>query len=247
MDTGRVEKEQLGSAGAPRRNRFGEVLRRTVKRPAGSKPARARAAHSQRPGVQRVSTATAGEGRRAARAQMNAAASARLEAGAEASARATGRLEERTRALLAQAIRRDLVRSESQRAEAGCVPPSLEQTLADRPGAAAGPGALASEGTTAVGKTSEARGAEAAERALELVEQVQTFLRSGRPALSLTLRGAMAGRVEVQRVGAGAVSLRFESRRRPAASELAAMRAELQRSGLTVQSMEVTSLTWRGD
>ena len=126
---------------------------------------------------------------------MNAAASARLEAGAEASARATGRLEERTRALLAQAIRRDLVRSESQRAEAGCVPPSLEQTLADRPGAAAGPGALASEGTTAVGKTSEARGAEAAERALELVEQVQTFLRSGRPALSLTLRGAMAGRV----------------------------------------------------
>jgi hypothetical protein len=82
---------------------------------------------------------------------------------------------------------------------------------------------------------------------MELVEQVETFLRSGRPALSLTLRGTMAGRVEVQRVAPGTVSLHFESKRPPAASELAVMRSELQRGGLTVRAMDVVSVTSRGD
>jgi hypothetical protein len=242
-----MEKERLESAGRPPRKPFGELLGRPVKRPGGSKLPRARIARSQRPGLQQRSAPVAGEGRRAARAQMDALVGARLEAGAQASADATGRLEERGRALLAQAIRRDLMRPESRRGEAVSTPPSLERAVADRPAPTVEPGAHASEGMTAAGKPSGPPGAEAAERALELVEQVQMFLRSGRPALSLTLRGAMAGRVEVQRVGAGKVALRFESRRRPGASELATMRAELQRRGLTVQSMDVASLTWRGD
>jgi hypothetical protein len=247
MDTGRVEKERVESAGGPRRNRFGELLGRPVKRPAGSKPPRARATHSQRPLLQQRSAPVGGEGRRAARAQMDAAAGARVEAGAQATTQATGRLEERTRALLSQAIRHDLVSSELRRAEAECIKPSLEPGAADRLVTTVGPGFLASEGMTGAGESSGLPGAEAAERALELVERVETFLRSGRPALSLTLRGAMAGRVEVQRVAAGAISLRFESRRRPGASQLATMRAALEERGLTVQSMDVGSLTWRGD
>ena len=41
------------------------------------------------------------------------------------------------------------------------------------------------------------------ERALALVERIERFVRSGRPALALTLRGSVPGHLEVQRVAPG--------------------------------------------
>jgi hypothetical protein len=159
--------------------------------------------------------------------------------------------------LLDQEFDRDPHRLDAHRPAAAGTPSSLssgapqvnctDSAVGDRTGAALGATSLPSERMAATLETSGRHGAEATARAMELVEQVETFLRSGRTALSLTLRGAMAGRVEVQRVAAGTVSLRFESKRPPAASELAAMQSELQRRGLTVRAMDVVSVTSRGD
>jgi hypothetical protein len=171
-------------------------------------------------------------------AGARAQATARLEVGAQASARASDRLKERARALLAQAVG-DAARLEGARAAAAFSPADERGMGAGIPG----PFAVPPDGAGPSLEASPSRSPDAAGRAMELVERVETFLRWGRPALSLTLRGTMAGRVEVQRVGAGTVSLRLESVRQPAASELAALETALRGCGLTVQAMEVRPLS----
>ena len=108
--------------------------------------------------------------------------------------------------------------------------------------AAPGMAAASAAGTTARGAPiSSAEGR--VERALALVERIEHFVRSGRPSLALTLRGALPGQVEVQRVGPGAIALRLSSARLPSASELGELRQALEARGLSVRSLEARSMT----
>jgi hypothetical protein len=77
-----------------------------------------------------------------------------------------------------------------------------------------------------------------AERALLLVEKVELLLRSGRPALSVSLRTREPARVELQRVGRAAVSLRLAAARPLPPEEVDLLRTALATRGLTLRALE---------
>jgi hypothetical protein len=172
---------------------------------------------------------------------MDASARRRLEDGGAATARATGRLAERTTDLLRAALRTEETTKTEHTAR---ITPAADAPVAPTshplpgapdglptaavPAAATGPALPAAEGRI--------------ERALALVERIERFVRSGRPSLALTLRGGIPGRLEVERVGPGAVSLRLSSPRAPSASELGDLRQALEARGLAVRSLEARRL-----
>jgi hypothetical protein len=84
---------------------------------------------------------------------------------------------------------------------------------------------------------------ERVERALALVERIEQFVRSGRSSLTLTLRGGVPGRLELQRVARGAISIRLSSSRLPSGRELGELRQALEARGLSVRSLETRGLT----
>jgi hypothetical protein len=77
-----------------------------------------------------------------------------------------------------------------------------------------------------------------AERALALVEQIERFLRSGRPALSVSLRTRDPVRVELERVGRATVSLRLATVRPPPPDEVDLLRTALASRGLQLRALE---------
>jgi hypothetical protein len=170
---------------------------------------------------------------------MDAAARQRLADGQTAGAKATHRLQTRTEELLCVALRTE----DTRRAEhAHRVSPAAPGAIAaDAQPTAPGPAAAGVAGTTAGAPVSPADGR--VERALALVERIERFVRSGRPSLALTLRGALPGQVEVQRVGPGAIALRLSSARLPSASALGELRQALEARGLSVRSLEARQLT----
>ena len=169
---------------------------------------------------------------------MDASARERLEQGRTASARATGRLEERATDLLRAALRTE----ETARAEHG----ARGSRAPDTPLASMGHAPLGVPGVPpapAVLTGAAFFGAEGRiERALALVERIERFVRSGRPSLALTLRGAFPGQLEVERVAPNAVSLRLSSPRPPSTSELGDLRQALETRGLSVRSLEARRL-----
>jgi hypothetical protein len=181
---------------------------------------------------------------------MDTAARRRLSDGLVASAQATGRLETRTAELLRAALRTE-EEARTQHTGRGRVTPAEKSPLhAPEPPSVAPvphPGAPgAGSETTPLTHASAAR----VERALALVKRIERFVRSGRPALAMTLRGGVAGRLEVQRVGPGAIALRLSSARPPPDGELAELRQALEARGLSVRSLEarrLTAETGRGD
>ena len=173
--------------------------------------------------------------RGAARAAIDAAARGRQCDGTEATAAATHRLQERTRALLraeAEAVAHQ--GGPRRAAEAGPLPvftqggapfpPGVQNALA--PGSDVGPlAALADAGARA-------------ERAVALVEKVERFLRSGRPALSVSLRTREPARVELERVGRATVTLRLAAPRPPPPEEIDLLRTALATRGLRLRALE---------
>jgi hypothetical protein len=80
-----------------------------------------------------------------------------------------------------------------------------------------------------------------AEAAVALIERIELFVRSGRPAMALSVGGSLAATVEVERTGPREVALRIQGRRGPPApAELAQVRAALAERGLRLRSLQVS-------
>jgi hypothetical protein len=74
--------------------------------------------------------------------------------------------------------------------------------------------------------------------AMELIEKIEIFVRSQRPALRMSLGGAMAATVEVERTGPREVALRIQGRGGPLAQEeLSRIRVGLEARGLRLRSL----------
>ncbi|MEW5740707.1 MAG: hypothetical protein AB1938_17400 [Myxococcota bacterium] len=79
-----------------------------------------------------------------------------------------------------------------------------------------------------------------AEQAVALIERIETFVRSARPALALTLNNSLGARVEIERLGPGKVALKLVGQRGPpSADAVARIRDELQARGLKVGALSV--------
>ncbi len=79
-----------------------------------------------------------------------------------------------------------------------------------------------------------------AQAAVELVRRIEVFLKTDRPALALTVAGALSARVEVERTGKGEVALRIQGMKGPPpAEDIARIRDELRSRGLKVSSLSV--------
>jgi hypothetical protein len=167
---------------------------------------------------------------------MDISARRRVAEGTLATDHATGRLEARAADLLSTALRTE----ETARSEpaagllARTAVPSAVLELSGEFGALTPTSGGASAKTAAPHLSSEPR----IERALALVERIERFVRSGRPSLILTLRGGVAGELEVQRVARGAIAVRIVSPRPPSANELGELRQALEARGLSVRSLE---------
>lgn len=79
-----------------------------------------------------------------------------------------------------------------------------------------------------------------AKAAAALVERIETFVKSNRPALAVSLSGAINARVEVERTGPGEVSLRVQGTKGPPhAEDLARIREAIRERGLKLTSLSV--------
>ncbi|HEX8700995.1 MAG TPA: hypothetical protein VF815_19270, partial [Myxococcaceae bacterium] len=77
-----------------------------------------------------------------------------------------------------------------------------------------------------------------AEAALELIERIEVFVKSQRPALSLSLRGTLDATVELERTGPREVAVRLQGRKGPVpVEELARLRDALEARGLRLSAL----------
>jgi hypothetical protein len=87
------------------------------------------------------------------------------------------------------------------------------------------------------------KGAEAsarAEQAVALIERIETFVRSSRPALALTLNNSLGARVEIERLGPRQVALKLIGQKGPpSADAVSRIRDELRARGLEVGALSV--------
>ncbi|HEX8538873.1 MAG TPA: hypothetical protein VF664_15490, partial [Cystobacter sp.] len=73
---------------------------------------------------------------------------------------------------------------------------------------------------------------------LELIEKIEVFVRSQRPALAMRLGGALEATVEVERTGPREVALRIQGHRGPLPREnLARLQEELAARGLRLTAL----------
>ena len=152
---------------------------------------------------------------------------ARQEAHAEGREHATHRASE----LIARELERSL-RSEARPAPAPAPTPSSART--DSPAASA-PLAPVAEGRGAAASTGAASDTPVAqvESTLALIEKIEVFVKSQRPALGLSLRGSLDATVEVERTGPREVALRIQGRHGPVPTEdVARLRDALEARGL---------------
>ncbi|MFY2559841.1 hypothetical protein ACN469_19580 [Corallococcus terminator] len=74
--------------------------------------------------------------------------------------------------------------------------------------------------------------------ALELIERIEVFVKSQRPALSLSVRGTLDATVEVERTGPREVMLRIQGHHGPVPTEeVARLRDALEARGLKLRSL----------
>jgi len=245
MQPERVDPTPTEQPRASPRKRFEELLRARTDRPVrkGPAPPRHRPTVAPARGARSGAPVPAGfrttDLRGMARAEMDASARQRLDDGARATTQATARLDARAAELLRAALRTEEAARREDRAASGPGARTTPERAAEGP--APPPGVKAS-GVGASGGTGALPGARV-ERALALVERIERFVRSGRPSLALTLRGGLPGRLELQRVGPGAISIRLSSARPPSSGELGELRQALEARGLSVRSLETRALT----
>ncbi|MGZ6077519.1 MAG: hypothetical protein ACXWK6_06915 [Myxococcaceae bacterium] len=177
-----------------------------------------------------------------ARVEMDASARLRIADGAAASKQASARLDGRTTELLRAALRTEVLgRSEPSASARVSLTPALKAGAPARSSPVEVSGPVGAGATGAVGSPSIPE--QRIERAMALVERIEHFVRSGRPALALTLRGPVPGRLELQRVAPGAISIRLSSARPPSSDALGELRQALEARGLSVRTLETRTVT----
>jgi hypothetical protein len=107
--------------------------------------------------------------------------------------------------------------------------------------------ALSATGGTQPGGTGGAAAVEPSnpevrvQAALELIEQIEVFVKSQRPALAMRLGGTLDATVEVERTGEREVSLRIQGRRgHVPQKDLARIREALAARGLKVSALQAS-------
>jgi hypothetical protein len=163
---------------------------------------------------------------------------------AEAQAGAQERTQQRVTDLIARELTRDL-RPEP------APPPGAPRPTAQTPseperGAVAGEvSASAGEARMGAAATAAASSPEApdpqlkAQAALELIARIEVFVKSQRPALKMSLGGALDATVEVERTGPREVALRIQGHKGPVPSEeLSRIREALEAKGLRLRSLQ---------
>ena len=244
MQPERVEPATNEAASAPRK-RFEELLRARTERPVRTFPAtprKPRTSATIRPPHPSPHHARGPAALRdAARREMDASARQRIQDGTVATSQATGRLESRDAEVLRAALNVEAARGTRRRVDPGATgshDPPVERP-ADVASIVDPAGTVAASTGVVAASTPEDR----VERAMELVERIERFVRSGRPSLALTLRGQLRGRLEIERVAPGAITLRLSSRRAPSEQALEEIRHALEARGLTVRSLETSRAT----
>jgi hypothetical protein len=175
-----------------------------------------------------------------ARQAMNTEAQRLRVTRTEAQAVSHERTEHRVSELISRELARELHAEPAPAPTARAATPLAEPTRVATP--AEGP-APAGEARLTVSTSStastEAPGAQVQVRAaMELIEKIELFVRSQRPALRLSLGGALAATVEVERTGPREVSLRIQGRDGPLAQqELTRIREGLEARGLRLRSL----------
>jgi hypothetical protein len=171
---------------------------------------------------------------------MDASARERIQDGAVATAQATRRLETRGAELLRAALNVEAsvpgtTRQQEPEATAG------RGSAIERPAGGTSPAKSVAPAGRTDGVTPPRE--DRVERAMELVERIERFVRSGRPSLALTLRGGLPGRLEIERVAPGTIDLRLSSRRALSDRVLEEIRQALEARGLSVRSLETSRAT----
>lgn len=80
-----------------------------------------------------------------------------------------------------------------------------------------------------------------AEQAVALIEKIETFVKSARPGLSLTLNNSLGAQVEIERIGPREIALKLVGQRGPPSAEaVSRIREELLARGLKVGALSVS-------
>jgi hypothetical protein len=158
-----------------------------------------------------------------ARAAMNLEVQRMQQARGEGQAQGEQRIDSR----LLDLIVKELTIEFSQQPERGGLPAAAVTEL--RP---ATPGPEAGKAPDQAGLRARA--------AVALVQRIETFVKSQRPAIALTVGGGIGARVEVERTGRNEIALKVKGTRGPPAPEdLARIRDELVARGLKLSSVSV--------
>lgn len=139
---------------------------------------------------------------------------------------------------------------DSRREEAGALrsrpdPKAAEATSRHPSGSENLNGSFASLPTEPSGSTGSDPGTaprsnDRALQAIALVDSIRALIRSGRPALELSLQGPWTGRVSIEKTGPSAVSVSFEATdKRPSPDELAALRRAVADVGLSLSFLRM--------
>ncbi|MFP2959257.1 hypothetical protein ACLEPN_15795 [Myxococcus sp. 1LA] len=160
----------------------------------------------------------------------------------EAQAQGQARTEHRLHELIARELSKELraplpTPPPETRPHPGPPPPEAQRPLQEASGHD-GTTAMAAGTGGASAPVEDTSPALRAEAALALIERIEVFVKSQRPALSMSLRGHLDATVEVERTGPREVSLRIQGRNRPvAAEELSRLRDALEARGLKLRSL----------
>lgn len=162
----------------------------------------------------------------------------------EAQALSQERTEHRVSELIARELARDLRAAEPPPAIAA---PRLTPQPTSEPARdpASGDSVSQAGGPRVGGASTGAQSPEApdtslkAQAAMELIERIEVFVKSQRPAMRLSLGGALEATVEVERTGPREVALRIQGKRGPVAmEELSRIRDALEAKGLRLRTLQ---------
>jgi hypothetical protein len=150
------------------------------------------------------------------------------------------RTEHRVSELISRELARELQAEPAPASTSRAAPPLAEPSRGAAPTeglALTGETRLAASGTSTA--PAEAPSAQPqVQAAMELIEKIELFVRSQRPALRLSLGGALAATVEVERTGPREVALRIQGHAGPLArEELTRIREGLEARGLRLRSL----------
>lgn len=227
-----------GSSTAPRGSSTGAT---GVGKPAASLPKSQGAVSSGKVVVQSRGALASSENLGHVRQGMHAEAQRLQHTRTEAQSVSQEHREHRVTELISRELARDFRAEPPRASDAPRSPaePASEPTRASPVGDGASAPRVggASPGATAPPEAPDAQ--LKAQAAVELIERIEVFVKSQRPALKMSLGGSLDATVEVERTGPREVALRIQGRRGPVpGEELSRIREALEAKGLRLRTLQ---------